>query len=929
MLLGLIVLFVIGLKAMELLANSEVVSDLNIESEQQEILTDEAFSIKIKSANAEDKQVILPLPANVVYESSGVEHGSVVFDQENHQLMIDWYDTTTENRYVTVTMKIEEEGTYPFQAVSQRQEKGVQSQPIELTALSIVEEKQVIEEPPAEKDQTEVVPSNDSEESSELQSVPAEEVPVHKEEEQVPENKVLKTDARIGKPINEIFPDPEFAKFITNKVGGTDKKVTDPLTQREVDGVVELQIHYDRKIKSIDGIDIFDKLQSLYINNGLVTEIPENIGNLTLLTRFVFSRSKLTKLPKSIGDLTSLVTLELTDNQLESLPDSIGKLKQLQSLRVDENRLTSLPESVGNLSSLTMLDATKNKITHFPESLTNATSLIELKLYNNGISNIPYSIDNLKMLKKLDLTTNKITSLPETIGNLGSLEDLSLSSNQLKIIPETIGNLSSLVNLSMSDNQFTIIPDIIGNLSSLRSLSLDRNQFTVVPETIGNLSSLTILYLNSNQLTVLPDTIGNLSSLTYLYANSNQLTVLPDTIGNLSSLTYLYANSNQLTVLPDTIENLSSLTSLNLAGNQLTVLPDIIGNLGSLIDLQLMDNQFTSLPDSVGNLNTLRYLDLGGNQLTIIPETIGNLSSLIRLSFFGNRLTSLPESIGKLTLKGNIDIRGNYLPTDSVAQLKLKFPHLNFYHSNTRKLKLESKSISTKIDIEEISEWGMLNTSEVLMKYLAKDDRVPAHHYFLEEYSDNQGNPINLEDYVKDGKMLKTGSIYAKIRAGGTGVFPNNSDRAITNDTIEIEFYKRKLAFTSIPTTVSFGTDVAISANEKTYPLQAVGQPLAVQDNRKIKSTWTVSAKMTKELTSESNHVLTDSLLYRLNGNQFYLNTSSINLFSQQNTDDEPFAISDTWMKDEQNGLFLNIKAGQAFAETYTGTIEWDLQDVP
>ncbi|MGY3779718.1 leucine-rich repeat domain-containing protein [Isobaculum melis] len=1000
-LLALIILFVIGLKATELLANYEVVSDLSIESEQQEISIDESFNLKIKSANAEDKRVLLPLPANVDYESSGVEHGSVVFDQENHQLMIDWYDTTTENRYVTVTMKIEEEGTYPFQAVSQRQEKAVQSQPIELTVTLPVEEEQVTEEPQAEEAQTEVVPSNDNEELSESQPVPAtEEIPVHKDAEQAPENKALKTDARIGQPINVVFPDTIFASYIANQLK---KNVTDPITQADVDKTTTLdQNQAFRGIESLEGIDIFSQLTALKLTNLKITDIPEAVLNLTKLkslslhssqamtiTENIDCLSELTYLnlfnvdilPETIGNLVSLTYLEVRGTQLTSIPGEIGKLNKLQTLNINGTGLTSLPPELGNLVSLKILNLSQNKLTALPSELGNLSALQTLEARLNQLTSLPAELGNLSSLTKLDFYHNKISTIPATLGNLNNLKELILSSNQLTSIPDTLGNLNNLKELILFSNQLTSIPATLGNLNSITKLDFNWNKIPTVPATLGKLSTLLILTLRGNLLEIVPIELGNLSSLTNLNLSDNQLIAIPATLGKLSNLLFLDLGKNQLTILPTELGNLSNLQSLSLDSNQLTSVPAELGNLSNLQRLSLYSNQLTTVPDSymqltsllewslqnnkgleslpenIGNLTKLKKLELYDTSLISLPESLGNLSELVDLTIYNTKLTKLPESIGNLTklknlnltktaltslpesigkLKNNsmvygINFKNTYLPSDTVAQLKARFPTLKIVDGAKvfSKLTMNDSTTSVKVDIDEYEEWSNLIKSETLMSYLEKEHQHTTHHYLLDEYSDKQGNPINIEDYVKDGKILKTGTIHAKIRAGGTGLFPNNSNNAITDDTIEIEFYKRKLTFTSIPTTVSFGTDVAISANEKTYPLQAIGQPLAVQDNRKMKSTWTVSAKMTKELTSESNHVLTDSLLYRLNGNQFYLNTSSINLFSQQNTDDDPFAISDTWMKDEQNGLFLNIKAGQAFAETYTGTIEWDLQDVP
>ena len=51
-------------------------------------------------------------------------------------------------------------------------------------------------------------------------------------------------------------------------------------------------------------------------------------------------------------DNRSITDLSLTANKLASLPDEIGDLSLMTILRVDDNKLTSLPESIGRLSRL-------------------------------------------------------------------------------------------------------------------------------------------------------------------------------------------------------------------------------------------------------------------------------------------------------------------------------------------------------------------------------------------------------------------------------------------------------------------------------------------------------------------------------------------------------------------------------------------------
>ena len=58
----------------------------------------------------------------------------------------------------------------------------------------------------------------------------------------------------------------------------------------------------------------------------------------------------ITELPDDIGDLTELEELDLYENRLRSLSPRIGRLHSLRRLDLAWNRLTSLPIELGNLA---------------------------------------------------------------------------------------------------------------------------------------------------------------------------------------------------------------------------------------------------------------------------------------------------------------------------------------------------------------------------------------------------------------------------------------------------------------------------------------------------------------------------------------------------------------------------------------------------
>ena len=192
-----------------------------------------------------------------------------------------------------------------------------------------------------------------------------------------------------------------------------------------------------------------------------------------------------------------IVALALFDKKLTELPENLGNLSRLQELYVNSNRLTQLPDSIVKLKMLSVLNANSNRITVLPENIGKLSALKNLHLYSNRIEKLPESIGNLTGLKTLWLQSNKLTTIPECIGNLHALVALNLRENQLKQLPATIGQLKALKSLQLSENPLVSIPEALGDLSLLEDLGLNIDHWETIPlpESLIKLTALKSLDL--------------------------------------------------------------------------------------------------------------------------------------------------------------------------------------------------------------------------------------------------------------------------------------------------------------------------------------------------------------------------------------------------------------------------------------------------
>lgn len=176
----------------------------------------------------------------------------------------------------------------------------------------------------------------------------------------------------------------------------------------------------------------------LHLGSMGLTELPEQLAQLTRLQKLILHQNNLKALPDWIGRLASLQVLDVHENALAALPDSIGQLARLQELVVGGNHLTTLPESLANASELEALwlghglsDAHGNPLEQLPACIRSLTNLRELILISCQLTSVPEWLGELTQLERIDLDKNRLTEVPSSLGQLENLRILDLRDNPL------------------------------------------------------------------------------------------------------------------------------------------------------------------------------------------------------------------------------------------------------------------------------------------------------------------------------------------------------------------------------------------------------------------------------------------------------------------------------------------------------------------
>nr|WP_285853763.1 isopeptide-forming domain-containing fimbrial protein [Bacillus safensis] len=192
-------------------------------------------------------------------------------------------------------------------------------------------------------------------------------------------------------------------------------------------------------------------------------------------------------------------------------------------------------------------------------------------------------------------------------------------------------------------------------------------------------------------------------------------------------------------------------------------------------------------------------------------------------------------------------------------------------------------------------------------------------------------NESAVEQTIKN-KASATGEIPQEAEFTPGPIDPEKELKTITVESNEVENPGGEilgiLDFVSAPKMLSFGEQLKISPKNERYPLVHQVDDLVVQDTRKVKSEWQVTARMMKTLQSSNGDTLPSALVYRQAGQDQVIGASDMVIYRHKSVDHNPVNISSEW-EGIKEGLLLDIKAGEARSTNYSGIIEWTLQDVP
>ncbi|KAI5150219.1 hypothetical protein ENBRE01_1362 [Enteropsectra breve] len=141
-------------------------------------------------------------------------------------------------------------------------------------------------------------------------------------------------------------------------------------------------------------------------------------------TQLYLCRNYITDLNENIAELSNLAVFQTCCNYICYLPFGIGRLKNLKMLILSRNRLQVLPDEIGLCRELREIDIGYNSIKKLPRSLIGLQKMHTLHINNNELAELPAFIGKLVSLKYLNISSNKISYIPFEIFKLPFLMSL-------------------------------------------------------------------------------------------------------------------------------------------------------------------------------------------------------------------------------------------------------------------------------------------------------------------------------------------------------------------------------------------------------------------------------------------------------------------------------------------------------------------------
>ncbi|CAL6017548.1 Conserved_hypothetical protein [Hexamita inflata] len=304
----------------------------------------------------------------------------------------------------------------------------------------------------------------------------------------------------------------------------------------QMEQLVELDLSFN-KIQFISEICNLVQLQKLFLQNNVITNIPEELSNLQKLTELNISNNKiifsspLNKMSCKIIYADNNYIMDNMSYQNQSQPQ-IQDYKNFLGPNSTDKQAKEIQEIINYNASMnkkyTNYVKSVNKICiENDEEFKNFEFLARFDITSLTISNCP----NLKLPRIIEFQEPVPIQLQEIVINKSKLEDVL-----------GLDLLTRLRKIELVDNNINLISPLF-TLTNVTELTVQKSKLTTVSG-INKMKQLVYLNLGENQISDIND-IGQLVNLQNLYLQKNDIYRI-NSLRALKKLTYINLSDNNI-----------------------------------------------------------------------------------------------------------------------------------------------------------------------------------------------------------------------------------------------------------------------------------------------------------------------------------------------------------------------------------------------
>lgn len=244
----------------------------------------------------------------------------------------------------------------------------------------------------------------------------------------------------------------------------------------------------DNNLSSLpDDFDRFKKLKRIFLSNNQFNHVPKVLAKLPSLSMIGMRNNKIKIFEENSLPLTTR-WLILTDNDLTSLPNFIGDLKLLQKFMLSGNKLNSLPNTISKCTNLELLRIAANNLNSFPKSLLSLPKLSWLAYSGN-----PFCKKHPDIVQGLKIVNWNELSIKELLGEGASGNIYKASYNQKEVAIKVFkGEMTSdglpqeEMDINISIGQHENLVDVLAQIKN-HPQDKDALMLELIPSTFFNL----------------------------------------------------------------------------------------------------------------------------------------------------------------------------------------------------------------------------------------------------------------------------------------------------------------------------------------------------------------------------------------------------------------------------------------------------------